>query len=760
MNIFRSLIGKVWQDPNAAEVVKISSGQLYLIRPGNIRTSRECIYNDCMATVRRLPSIEHNFQLVITKVYEDGDQDLLEDEDETDEEKVFLIGEELEFRTGYTDGEPNFVWRDLNGDIDEFFEFVAAGTNPPTCAFFETCMYRAMFERKYKKSADSVQDSALEEFLWKAKATPKKVPKRKVAQKSVEPLPSSPAAPVVLDKEETPIQQPPEAKVDSDFMSNQRILMEEEVELYIWSKEKGEFENDGIFVGRFTEQTNADFTYWITASNDAGLLLAHKFSPVMNQRFSAKMLSLTWNYFDDNGVASSWLFKFQTQETYAQAIEIYTQCLWQTLHRIPWGKIKAEEQSYVMAANQDVEMPYIEDEEDEEEAVASELDPDEEPSDDDEEPEGEDEDEPKQPLTGDRNSQLMVGYKGDRSYVVRGNNIGVFNHNKDDHSVKYYATIANLATSKGKKFKPKNVMLHDQDSKMILQNPGDPHALYSLDIERGKVVEEWKIHEDIQVDHIAPENKFAPTTREQTLVGASHNALFRIDPRVSGAKLVDSQFKQYVSKNKFSGVATTAAGKLAVASEKGDIRLFDSIGKNAKTALPPLGDPILGIDVTANGRYIVATTDTYLLLIDTLIGDGKYQGQLGFDRSFPANAKPQPKRLQLKPQHVAYMGNKIAFSPARFNQGEGQEENAIVTSTGQYVVAWDFGKVKKGKLDQYEIKKYEDHVVQDNFKFGDDKEIIVALDNNVLAVNKKNLKKPTRESLAPQSFSQIVNSPY
>lgn len=120
-----------------------------------------------------------------------------------------------------------------------------------------------------------------------------------------------------------------------------------------------------------------------------------------------------------------------------------------------------------------------------------------------------------------------------------------------------------------------------------------------------------------------------------------------------------------MTKNQFSGVATTASGKLAVASEKGDIRLFDSIGKNAKTALPPLGDPIVGVDVTANGRYLVATTETYLLLIDTLIGEGRYQGQLGFDRSFPAGAKPQPKRLQLKPQHVAYMGNKISFTPAR-----------------------------------------------------------------------------------------------
>lgn len=209
------------------------------------------------------------------------------------------------------------------------------------------------------------------------------------------------------------------------------------------------------------------------------------------------------------------------------------------------------------------------------------------------------------------------------------------------------------------------VMLHDQDTKMILMNTAEPHSLYSMDIERGKVVEEWKVHEDVTVDHIAPDNKFAQMTPEQTLVGASHNALFRIDPRVSGHKMVDSQYKQYVSKNKFSGVATTESGKLAVASAKGDIRLFDSIGKNAKTALPPLGDPIIGIDVTSDGRWIVATTKTYLLLIDTLIGEGRYAGSLGFDRSFPANAKPMPRRLQLRGEHVAYMNHEINFSPAR-----------------------------------------------------------------------------------------------
>ncbi|GLB33876.1 putative VID27-domain-containing protein [Lyophyllum shimeji] len=761
MNIFRSLIGKVWQDPNAAEVVKISTGQLYLVRPGNIRTSRECIYNEAMATVRRVPNLEHHFQLVITRVYEDGDQELLEDEDETDVERVFLISEELEFRTGESDGEPTFLWRDLDGDVDEFYEFVAPGTNDPTRAFFETCMYRAMYERKYKRSAESTRDSDFEEFIWHPPAPKPKVnPRRKVSSKT-DATPLSSAMESLSVAEGTAVkQQIPTPSPKKDTPANpMEVLISHEAELYLWDGLNEDFINQGIVMAGVMRQASSPYQYWLTASNKSGILLAHKISPDMNQRFSHKMHSLTWNHQGDDGSQNSWLFRF-AEEHFGDFLQKFSECLWETLHQMPWSKLKVDEQNYAISANEDVEMLDVEDDEDEEEEVESELDPDEEASD---EEEQEEDRERTAVMEGtDRNSQLTVGYKGDRSYVLRGNNIGVFNHSAEN-DVKYYATISKIATPKGKEFKPKHVMLHDQDTKMVLMNPSDPHALFSMDIERGKIVEEWKVHDDITVDHIAPDNKFAPTTREQTLVGASHNALFRIDPRVSGTKMVESQFKQYVSKNKFSGVATTASGKLAVASEKGDLRLFDSIGKNAKTALPPLGDPIIGVDVTADGRWIVATTKTYLLLIDTLIGEGRYQGSLGFDRSFPATAKPIPRRLQLRNEHVAYMGS-ISFTPAKFNQGQGQEENAIVTSSGPFVIAWDFKKVKKGHLGQYEIKKYEDLVVQDNFRFGDDKNIIVALQNNVLAVNKKNLKKPTRHSLAPEasfgSRSDIVNAPY
>lgn len=201
---------------------------------------------------------------------------------------------------------------------------------------------------------------------------------------------------------------------------------------------------------------------------------------------------------------------------------------------------------------------------------------------------------------------------------------------------------------------------------MIMMSALQEHSLFALDIECGKIVEEWKVDDSITIKTIAPMSKYAQTSGEQTLVGISGNALFRIDPRLGGrGGNTMAESVQYASRNKFSDVSTTASGKLAVASEKGDIRLFDTVGKIAKTSLPAMGDPIIGIDVTADGRWIVATCKTYLFVIDTLIGDGKYAGCLGFDRPFPADPKPQPVRLQLRPEHAAHLNQDVSFTPSK-----------------------------------------------------------------------------------------------
>ena len=257
---------------------------------------------------------------------------------------------------------------------------------------------------------------------------------------------------------------------------------------------------------------------------------------------------------------------------------------------------------------------------------------------------------------------------------------------------------------------------------------------------------------------------------EQTFLGHSRNALFRIDPRVHGEKLVESELKQYTSKNDFSAMATTEKGYIAVASNKGDIRLFDRLGINAKTHLPALGEPIIGVDVSADGRWVLATCRTYLLLIDAQQHSGKNEGKLGFERSFGKDNKPKPRRLALKPEHVAQFQQEtkapISFTAAKFNTGLDASETSIITSTGPFVVTWNLKKVIKGQNNSsYTIKRYSDQIKADNFRFGSDKNVIIALPHEVDMVAKGTFKKPTRESISTpiknlRSRSSIVNSPY
>jgi hypothetical protein len=339
------------------------------------------------------------------------------------------------------------------------------------------------------------------------------------------------------------------------------------------------------------------------------------------------------------------------------------------------------------------------------------------------------------------NSHLAVGYKTDRTFVVRGNKIGVFSYGNDEH-LQFGANIQNLSTLQNKELHPEKVMLHQQDAAMLLlDGSNNQNTVYKMDVERGKVVEEWKVHDDIPVTSLAPVSKYAPLSVESTVVGLSYNSLFRIDPRLPGNKFVEAQSKMYATKNDFTCATTTEQGYIAVGNAKGEIRMFDRLGINAKAVLPALGDPILGIDVSADGRWLIATCKTYLLLVDCETSrDG--QKTVGFVKGFAKDSKPMPKRLQLKPEHAAYINAPIAFTPARFNAGIDEIERSIVTSTGPYVITWNFRHVKLGKLHEYQIKKYPDVVVADNFCFGQDRNIIVTLPHQVTMATKKALKKP------------------
>jgi hypothetical protein len=773
------VVGKlIFGDGSKESMIEISQGQLYLVRPLSPKGYSELIFKDGAARIRRTGQ-EYQYQLVIQRAYEEGEEGLGEDEDEEDQqiaalsadrdEKTFLLDEGLHFRVEIREGgEKVLAWRDLSGDPGDLYEFVCdVSVQPAEVQHFETVARQCQYERKFRRSHQVASDEDLQSFSFEEQPIPSaspihspedlspvqimpaRNPAKPNANTAIKREPATPSRSSAVKpsaKEDVQTEAPPSALHPEAL----ETLAKERAELHLFDFQSGSFMiQDSDVTATVTEV--GQWAYWLEISSADRQWLGQPVVADINPIFNFEYLSFIFNHFTPDGSAYSWLLRFKDQETETRFQEGLMQALWEQLNEQKWGKVKENDREYVLEAFQDMTMEdALQEEEDEEEEEEEEV------EDDGQQSEHYDTDEEEDDLDtqendGNVNSQLAVGYKHDRSFVVRGSKIGVFKHTPNNN-LEFSTNISKVETPKGKLFSPKKVMLHAEDTNMILQDEANPNSLYRMDLEYGKIVDEWKIHDDIPVTTFAPENKFAQMTGEQTFLGLSKNALYRIDPRLAGSKLVDTSLKQYVSKNEFSAAATTEKGYIAVASNKGDIRMFDRLGINAKTHIPALGEPIIGLDVSADGRWVLATCRTYLLLIDALQKEGKNEGKLGFEKAFAKDSKPQPRRLGLTPNHVAQFqhetGAPLSFTSAKFNTGEGLTETSIITSTGPFIVTWNMKKVLAGRKDPYSIKRYAEEVKADNFKYGSDKNVIVALPNEVNMIAKSNLRKPTRESIA------------
>ena len=139
----RVLVTKyIFGDGSKETIVEIPQGQLYLVRPRSPKGYSELIFKDAAATIRRTGQ-EYQYQLVIQRAYEEGEEELLEEENgEHDiaqtlgvekDEKTFLLDEQLRFRSEIRkNGQKVLAWRDLSGDEDDLYEFVCDTAVPAT----------------------------------------------------------------------------------------------------------------------------------------------------------------------------------------------------------------------------------------------------------------------------------------------------------------------------------------------------------------------------------------------------------------------------------------------------------------------------------------------------------------------------------------------------------------------------------------------------------------------------------------------------
>lgn len=177
----------------------------------------------------------------------------------------------------------------------------------------------------------------------------------------------------------------------------------------------------------------------------------------INPVFNFEYLSFIFNHYSADGSAYSWLLRFKDMETEERFQEGLMRALWEQLNEQKWIKAKDQDREYVLEAFQDITMedaPDAEEEEEEFEEAEEEIgnrseDYDSDEEEDDTHVRGESGD-------GNENSQLAVGYKHDRSFVVRGSKIGVFKHTPDNELV-FATSINKVQTPKGRLFEPKKV---------------------------------------------------------------------------------------------------------------------------------------------------------------------------------------------------------------------------------------------------------------------------------------------------------------
>ncbi|XP_010929218.1 protein CYPRO4 [Elaeis guineensis] len=314
----------------------------------------------------------------------------------------------------------------------------------------------------------------------------------------------------------------------------------------------------------------------------------------------------------------------------------------------------------------------------------------------------------------------------DNSFLVSDSGIQVVrNFSHGVHGKGVSVKFSNNGNRAGGFSTPKKALLMRAETNMMLMSPGQqgrPHAtgVHQLDIETGKVVTEWRFEKDgtdITMRDITNDNKGSQLDpSDSTFLGLDDNRLCRWDMRdrrgmvQNIANSMESPVLQWTQGHQFSRgtnfqcFATTGDGSIVVGSLDGKIRLYSkSSMRMAKTAFPGLGSPITHVDVTYDGKWILGTTDTYLILICTIFKDKDGKEKTGFSGRM-GNRIAAPRLLKLTPldSHLAGKNNKFHRGQFSWVTEHGKQERHLVASVGKFSVIWNFQQVKNSNHECYQ----------------------------------------------------------
>lgn len=111
-----------------------------------------------------------------------------------------------------------------------------------------------------------------------------------------------------------------------------------------------------------------------------------------------------------------------------------------------------------------------------------------------------------------------------------------------------------------------------------------------------------------------------------------------MDPRIKDGV---GSMKEYSGNPQFKNISATGDGSFVTGSANGEIRFYNKqVGKNANNKFTSVGEPVIHLDTTKDGQWVLATFSNYLRLIPTETNDGNL-----FNKKIPYEHRMRPIKL-------------------------------------------------------------------------------------------------------------------
>ena len=327
-----------------------------------------------------------------------------------------------------------------------------------------------------------------------------------------------------------------------------------------------------------------------------------------------------------------------------------------------------------------------------------------------------------------KNKLMTQAFKFDKAFLIKDNNsIDVLNLEEGNNNINKTTSFipfknnTNVQISVAKMF--------SGDNHILFKDKINEDTLWEYDLNKESIVQEWKCGDNgaklIDFTHSKKLGQLSPYC---DIYGINKNKIFSMDGRVNRPnKIVEDKIYGPGASKDFTCIGTPEFEAFATGSKDGNIRLYNDISKNAKTLIPCYGDPIISIDITKNGDYLLVTCEKYLMLINTRGEHNENAFTVSLRR-----ARRKPITLKMSPEDVVNRQlGEDNYTPAKFDINKSTNETIITSSLGPYIIVWNFEQVKKGIVNSYQLKNVNEYVIGNTTKFNKNK-LIVTMPNKVL----------------------------